>query len=359
MGQTARANMLRATALLELAFAPAPPGKPRVAPTEFRVFAPGDYVTTHRTTVFTEQSAALIMAAWKDYGNPLSFDYGHSFFEEESRRDPADQYKSAGLFKLEVRQGELWATDIKWTPTAKKGIEDGDYPFTSPAFTYDEETGEITGLLNIALTATPATKSMKPLCATRAKPEDETQEPPPMKTLLAALALSATATEAEALDVVSKMQGSQKDLLELCDAKSASEARGKIAGWKEAAAQTSALLAEREAAKATAAKVEIASLLDGALKAGKIGKNQVALLASQGEKDPAFLKAYLAELPQRMPNAVKEPALQLAELSTLTDEDTELASLLGVDKKALAAQKLKVGDRIPTRVISRSEAEAE
>src|SRR5690606_21758833 len=78
--------------------------------------------------------------------------------------DPAQAGKAAGWFELEVRNGELWAVNVRWTPPAAEALRRKEWRFMSPAFSTDDE-GRITSLLNVALTNLPATRRLEPLMA--------------------------------------------------------------------------------------------------------------------------------------------------------------------------------------------------
>ena|GEM_PF-2023840 len=136
------------------------------APTEIRIFRPGANDTTKGTFHFTPRSAELVMKAAEDWGNEYSFDYEHAALQ------PVDNgpVPAAGWFRLELRDTpdgpELWAVDIRWTDRARELIEAKEVRYISPAFTTDSQ-GEITSLINIALTNLPATKRLEPLVAAR------------------------------------------------------------------------------------------------------------------------------------------------------------------------------------------------
>lgn len=341
MAKAARAQQPElATAFRELCFSGAP-GAPRVAPTEFLIFEPGPFVTVRGTKQFTEKSAKAIMDAWTDYGNVLSIDYGHAFFEKDSARDPAEQFKAAGYFTPELRDGALWATKVDWSVRAKRGIEEGEFKFTSPALTFDGETGEITSLFNVALTATPATKGMRPLFASRPT-EHEPQEPPPMKSLLALLALTADASETAAIEAVQKLQTQQKEFLELCSAKSASEALGTVQAWKSAAAQLPEAQKRIEAIELASKKAEVDALLASALASGKVLPPQVEFLSAMGLADPTRLKAYLDASSKQIPAPVNEPGTGNAGVAGMSKDELALASAFGNDPKKVAATKARI-----------------
>lgn len=74
---------------------------------------------------------------------------------------------AAGWIKnLEWRDGVgLFAASVDWTPKAKEHIQNKEYKYISPVFTYDHKTGKINSLINCALTNTPAIDGMEQVLA--------------------------------------------------------------------------------------------------------------------------------------------------------------------------------------------------
>lgn len=135
------------------------------APTEFRLFT-ADLVTTSKGDfVFDKKASTAVLAAWAERGNDLPIDYDHAMVDPTTR--PQDR-GAAGWFKLELRGGELWAVDVRWTAEGERAVASGEWRFTSPAFSYDAESRRISELINVAITNLPATKNMDPLVAIHA-----------------------------------------------------------------------------------------------------------------------------------------------------------------------------------------------
>jgi phage I-like protein len=131
------------------------------APSELRLFAAGENQTLKGSFFFDATSAKEVLASYQAHGAKLSFDYGHAMLDRNPV-DPSKSGKSAGKFELAIRNGELWAVNIKWTPAAKQAIEDGEWMYVSPAFKADES-NRIMRLVNCALTNLPATDNAMPL----------------------------------------------------------------------------------------------------------------------------------------------------------------------------------------------------
>lgn len=105
--------------------------------------------------VMTATAAARIIETVNSRVTELCFDYEHQTLRAAENGKPAP---AAGWFsQLEWIEGEgLYATDIRWTETATDMIRKKEYRYISPVFFYDQVTGEVTALVNVALTNTPA-----------------------------------------------------------------------------------------------------------------------------------------------------------------------------------------------------------
>lgn len=133
-------------------------------PSEFRIFAAGANETVKGTFVFDEAAAKSVMAEYEAHGIDLPLDYDHAMLGTDRSVDPALSGKAAGWFELEVRNGELWAVNVRWTPPAAEALQRKEWRFMSPAFQADES-GRVMSLLNVAITNLPATRRLEPLMA--------------------------------------------------------------------------------------------------------------------------------------------------------------------------------------------------
>src|SRR5688572_17610368 len=103
-------------------------------PTEFRILSKGENSSLKGPVVFDDQSAKLVPAAFANHGTDLFIDYEH----KSVLPTPAvDGGKAAAWFKPEVRNGELWASEVKWTPTAEDAIRNREYRYFSPFVLHD------------------------------------------------------------------------------------------------------------------------------------------------------------------------------------------------------------------------------
>lgn len=227
----------------------------KTPPKEFRILAAGVNETTKGPVIMNAAAGQSVLAKMKELGrDSLNFDYGHAQLGFMQSYEAA---RSAGWFNVEVRGEELWATNVNWTPTARKALADREFRYFSPALYLDRESGEVRELINIALTNIPATKHQTPLVASQA-PAGPAKDPSTMtlEQLLAAFGVQ------NATQLAAKFQTLGSD----------NEKLVKAAG--EMQAQLSAATAELATFKAEKTKAEKA--------------DYVAQLSTQGKLPPAL-----------------------------------------------------------------------
>jgi phage I-like protein len=134
---------------------------PDGAPCAFRIWTSGANPTDHGKHIFSERSARLLLTEQATRGNLYSIDVDHLSLNKES---PPEARKAVGWHRLEVRDGDLWAVDVKWTDIARSGLtkDPPEWRYFSPAYDVDSG-GEVTSYLNTALTNNPATWSVTAL----------------------------------------------------------------------------------------------------------------------------------------------------------------------------------------------------
>jgi phage I-like protein len=131
-------------------------------PSEFRIFKAGvnecprahGVAGTDGAFQFTARSAELIMAEFARCGVDMMIDLEHEALDKEAVR--ADSRDARGWFGLEVRAGELWAVNVRWTDDGARRLTSKTQRYISPAFAADTGTREIVDLTNCALVARPA-----------------------------------------------------------------------------------------------------------------------------------------------------------------------------------------------------------
>jgi phage I-like protein len=97
--------------------------------------------------------------------------------------------------------GSIWA-EVEWTKRGEQAVLNREYSFISPVFLHDRQ-GEITVVLRAALTNSP---NLQLPALNSERPELINQEESMNKELCAALGLSETATEAEAVAAAKALQ---------------------------------------------------------------------------------------------------------------------------------------------------------
>jgi len=278
-------------------------GGPRVAPKELRLFPMGTIDTSKGPFTFDQQAAALVMAAYQDQGNDLFFDYDHRSLSDMG---PPDSGKAAGWFGLELRPDGLWAVNVRWTPMAQAQIEAGEWRYFSPAFLVDENR-RIRALLNVALTNNPATKNMTPLVAASARwgREAPSDKDTMNKTLLVALGLAETATDAEALAFAQALTGLSRDLLALSGKATPAEALATVKAWQESHAKLGEVQAQLTQLRAAEDKRAVEEEIRLGKESAKItGANEAKVRAlGSAAAIKAFLETALPVLPANAPPA--------------------------------------------------------
>lgn len=140
-------------------------------PTERLIFPRGDFKTTKGTFVFDDEAAKLVMADWLEWTGGLP-DKGAADYEHDQSKDyiPGQDKLDSASFDLEVIQGALWATNIKWTARAAAMIANREKRFTSPWWLYERGSKRIIRFINFGLVSLPATLGQKELMAASKAP---------------------------------------------------------------------------------------------------------------------------------------------------------------------------------------------
>lgn len=128
---------------------------------EVRLFARGVNTSTQGPWLFDDAAAKSVMSHYRRHGSEVMIDYEHLSLDADC---PNYDPRAVGWCNLELRNGELYATNIRWTARGKQLVENREARFFSPTFTHDKE-GRAVRLINIALTALPATDGIQALIA--------------------------------------------------------------------------------------------------------------------------------------------------------------------------------------------------
>jgi phage I-like protein len=292
----------------------------------------------------------------------FNLDYEHQLMLARENGQPAPASGWATQFEWRTGEG-LFALDVQWTDRAKAMIEAGEYLYLSPVITYDKKTGEIDDVINAALVNTPNLE-MSPVAAERlsmlsafSATLPNTEEPLPMKaTLIALLALAATATDDDVVNAVKSLQtdanarhaslSALHGALGLPADADAAKATTAVAALKAQAGNdattTAAMLAlQTQVATLTAAnnQRELQALVDQALAEGKLLPAQKDWAMNKGL---AFVQDYIKDAPavaaglSMQQSGGKQPALDANGLPTLTAEQAAICNQMSLDPKAYA-----------------------
>ena len=182
-------------------------------PREFRIFKFGWNRTSKGEFLFDEKAAKSVMSAFKLAGIDGMIDLEHLSIDPDAKHYDPD---SRGAYQLEVRDGDLWAVDVKWTPEGAERLTEKRQRYVSPFFTYSTESRRIEELYNIAICAIPATYEAPALIAASKRAgkniatlsiEVGTMD---LEKLLAALGLGKDASLEEALAAIKALQGEEE-----------------------------------------------------------------------------------------------------------------------------------------------------
>lgn len=208
-------------------------------PSEFRVFRSGVNTTLKGPFLFDADAAAQLMAAYREHGVDVMLDWDHLSVTPGT---PAKERRASGWCSIELRNGELWATNVRWTAEADAGIRAKEWRYISPYFATDDQRRPVL-LLNIALTNVPATDRLDALIAASVA-AFPTEKPMDLSKFAAALGLPATASEAEILDAISKLMADKSE--------DVAEAQAELAAAKEVQGELCSITGKRDARQALA-----------------------------------------------------------------------------------------------------------
>lgn len=157
-------------------------------PSEFRIFKCGANPSTKGTSIFDAEAAAEVMRRYTEQGVEYMIDLEHESLADPLEVAPrADAKDARGWFKLELRNRELWAVDVRWTPDGLRRLTEKTQRYISPAFYVDTETNRIVELTNVAMCAMPATHGALPLVAATKLGKGQPMDPALLKKALDAL----------------------------------------------------------------------------------------------------------------------------------------------------------------------------
>lgn len=300
---------------------------------EFVIFAPGTNETDYGPCEFDAISAACVMTKYAEKANPIYFDFNHGMANKYAT---AEQGKAAGTFELEVRDGALLAVNCKWTEEAYERIAKREYNLFSPWLEYidcDDGVRRIYRLVNVAVLNLAAMNGINQLAAGSAAIEEKDMTPEEIKRLTDRIttletensAMRAASSELVSIGKTLQLGGNagvheisksitgllalHGDVLALTKQETPAAAMGVLEAWKDKAAQADDLVAKAAKAEGDAIAVEMGTILDEGIKAGKLQPGmrdifeQAALGKGAGKpsKDGvAYLRAKVGELTKQV-----------------------------------------------------------
>jgi phage I-like protein len=334
-------------------------------PREFRIFKKGENETTHGTFLFDDAAALSVMAAYAEHGIDIAIDREHLSLDQKAPNYDPD---ARGWCNLELRDGELWAVNVRWTPDGEARLRNKTQRYISPVFTFSKDNHRILALYNIAMCAIPATHEAPPLIAASKRSGNQlgilsvkVEKMDALKAICAALGLKEDATIEEALSAIKAMQEPDEKEGEADPAKKKAD---------EAASDD-----PKDEEKLTAALNKLPPKIRGTVMAAISAKDSLSkrledlekkqtqsevetLIASHTDKIPlqlegwaraqpvAVLKSFIAaavSVPRTPATPPKGGSGSGGDDVTLTDEDKELAKLSNIpEAEFLKSKKARV-----------------
>lgn len=302
-------------------------------PSAFRMFKAGANDTTKGAFLFDDAAAQSVMAAANAHSVDLMVDLEHLSLDQESRSYDPD---ARAWLSLEVRPGpELWAVNVRWTDDGARRLRAKTQRYISPAFAVDDE-NRVIEIVNIALTAMPATHGTPALVAANRRP------------------MSKTLKDRKA-ELAARLSIAKQKIAKLADGEGGDAApSGKFAAVQSAASKAAELLAALDSVSGVD---EAMGALDAALAAVSEFENVAAAMGAAKSEAPATEGAEaMADAPP--PEETEKMARDRAELIALRaekskrEEEAKVAKLAAemTEKSDLKAELVKLGRETPASV---------
>ncbi len=336
------------------------------APSEFRLFKAGANASTKGVFVFDEVAAANVMAAYAQRGVDLPIDLEHLSLDPELNAYDPD---ARGWFGLEVRNGELWAVNVRWNTDGSSRLQEKRQRYISPAFSIDKD-GRIIDVLNVALVSMPATHNALALVA--ASTGAKTRMDPEL--IKKALGVVETADGEAALallkDVIASAAGGEvapeekpeetpdpalAEMTAMTEAATPAQALSVIKGWKKShdeavAAANQVALSER---KALAGKLVTLGAETPAT--AYVGEGESKRLADRLTSESIeSLRARVAALSAAKKPAAVPPSKGTTAATEFSARDIEGARQLSIKLSAKIGSKVEV---TPAEFVARKNAQ--
>ena len=259
------------------------------APEWIRLFPRGPKIRTvnYDGREFTLSDPEAVAAASMEDGLDLPIDWEHA---RVHKAETGEKIPTAGWIReMRVRDGVLEGR-VKWTADGRASVESEHYKYFSPYFHRDAD-GEILRVRHGGLVGEPAFV-MPALASGQARKER------PMKKILAALGLAAGATEEEAAAAAARITA-ERDEAKAQAARPSLDRFVPRGDYDAAVARAEAAEAKVADSEKAAREAEIKELLDKAQAAGQItpATREFHLESCRAEGGIRRFKAYIAKAP--------------------------------------------------------------
>ncbi len=306
-----------------------------------------------RRWLFDQAAVNSAISAFPRRGRPLVIDWEHA---SELRAPKGEEAPAAAwMHELEAREGELWAR-VEWTPRAAEQVENREYRYLSPVFTYQKSTGRILEVVSAGLTNSPNLRlqALNHEANNHSNQEDDM----PLKPIAKALGLDEGATADQIITATNSLKAKAEKVpavpVALCRALGLAEDASPDsvvqtvnslktttfdltrfvprADYDQAQNRAQDLADKLKAQEAAKAEAEITGLVDQAVKDGKVAPASkdfyVAACRQQGGVDE--FKKFLASAPviAREREAQREVGADGA--AKLTDQDLAVCKALDI-----------------------------
>lgn len=311
----------------------------------------------------TPERGRQMVAALNQRKIDMVIDYEHATLKSKETGEPAPAagwLKPAGFTYVEGVG--LCSTDFEWLDKAKAHIEAKEYKYISPVFLYTK-TGDITALVNVALTNTPALDQLPEAKLAAAAQEYFTQNPTEqdsemneelLERLRWMLNLPISATAEDIIAELNKLTAQIQETTGVAVAANSQNLFDAIAtiGQLKIAANSQVdpnqfvpmavyqeAIASASTMTANAQAKEIEDLITAACSDGRLtGEASINWIKGQAATNPDFVKAHISGLPKiaalsQTQTSQMNLAANTAQTPVVDEVKNELFGLLGVSKE--------------------------
>lgn len=322
--------------------------------------------------------ASALLERWHGRTTPLVIDYEHQSLNTRQNGQPAP---AAGWIEsLGYTAGQGLFAGVRWTDNAVAFIEQDEYRYISPVFSFDPQTGVVLELKGAALTNTPALDGLATVAtsedfgdvlraapsapdATDTRPQGQHPKTEMHMTLLerlkALLGLPETATEEDILaeldtleallasETISEDEPETSETSGMRDQSATKPATRKKNRRKTTACTLSDLLLGMLSGNHTdgTEHVALARDIETALADGRLTRGLLGWAQALGQRNPVALKKYLeasiplAALTSSQTANRKELFGGMPNVSALSDEERFVCEQLGMKEDAYISQR--------------------